>query len=241
MSQWNKKAKNYARYDEDEQRFEAKILRAVQELHVDIKGKKIIDIGCGTGVYTLRIAASATHVVGVDSAGQMLEILKEDAKKLNITNISTNVCSWDNYILPQEKYDIAICTMSPAVSNKENYQKMAQCADTKIYLGWAGKRSSAILEAIFEAHGETYNAPNGAASLENWLIQEKIAYKILPFEEHRESQKDFEAAVQNFAWHLEVRGVTPNHSKIKSVLKSLLNTENQIVESIHSHMHLILW
>ncbi len=241
MSKWDEKAKNYSRYTEGEDRFEANVLQSIKNLHVNIKNRSIIDIGCGTGVYTLRVAQKALHVDGIDSSKEMLEVLKEDAKILNLTNINTFVKSWDQFILPTKKYNIALCTMSPAVNNEENYIKMTNCATTKIYLGWAGKRSSAVLEEIFKAHDKTYTAPNGAAKLRKWLDYKSISYQLLEFDEERETKKEFEKALENFAWHLEVRGVTPDKNKIKKVLEEFCDKDRNIVEKMTNHMNLLVW
>jgi len=241
MSKWDEKAKNYSRYTEGEDRFEANVLKSIESLHVSIKDKSIIDIGCGTGVYTLRVAGQALHVDGVDSSKEMLEVLKKDAKELNLTNIETFVKSWDQFTLPPEKYDIALCTMSPAVNNEESYTKMTDCAKTKIYLGWAGKRSSAVLEEIFKIHNKTYTPPNGAEKLRKWLDSKSIVYQLLEFDEERETKKEFEKALENFAWHLEVRGVVPDRNKIRKVLEEFCDKDRNIIEKMTNHMNLIVW
>jgi SAM-dependent methyltransferase len=241
MNKWDEKAKNYSRYTEGDDRFEAKILQALKSLHVSFEAKSILDIGCGTGVYTLRIAKVASHVDALDSSAGMLEVLKEDAKKLGIKNISTKLTSWEDFKITGDKYDIAICTMSPAVSSASHFEKMTQCAKTKIYLGWAGKRSSNILERLVEVHNATYTHPNGAKQLCDWLDIEKKSYQVLPFDEQRLTQKEFKKALQNFKWHLEIRGITPDVDKIKKVLENFCDKDGLITENMANHMNLIVW
>lgn len=241
MSKWDEKAKNYSRYSEGDDRFEAKILQTLQDLHVEVQNKTAIDIGCGTGVYTLRVAQIALHVDAIDSSSQMLDALKEDATRLKLKNITTVHSSWDEFSLPKELYDVALCTMSPAVNNDENFKKMTTCAKTKVYLGWAGKRSSAILEKLFTVHDATYHHPNGAKKLSNWLDSQKIAYKILPFNEKRKTKKEFSKAFESFIWHLEVRGIIPNKSKIEKVLKEFCDKDGFVTEAMTNKMSLIIW
>ena len=148
MNKWDKKAKNYSRYSEDKSRFENRIFDALASLHVEFKNKTLLDIGCGTGVYTLHLAKKCLHVDGIDSSKEMLEILKQDAKKLNPNNINTLHVNWNSFTC-KEKYDYAFCTMSPAIRYDEDLEKMSNCAKTKIYLGWAGKRKTHIMEELF--------------------------------------------------------------------------------------------
>jgi ubiquinone/menaquinone biosynthesis C-methylase UbiE len=56
-------------------------------------GKKILDIGCGTGALTLRLADSGFEVTGVDISAQMLGQLARRAKKFNVTLVEADIFS----------------------------------------------------------------------------------------------------------------------------------------------------
>jgi len=240
MTKWDKKAKNYSRYSADKNRFENKIFNALSSLHVDFQDKTLIDIGCGTGVYTLHLAKKCQHVDGVDSSKEMLEVLKLDAKELNLNNIDTLHVEWSEFEC-KENYDYAFCTMSPAIRHDEDLEKMTNCAKTKIYLGWAGKRETHIIEALFEAHGSSYTPPNGAKKVKEWLNRQNKFYQIVPFDEEKIRKREFNEAVENFEWHLDVRGLKANRKKIISVLKKFCDKDNFITETTINHFNLIIW
>ncbi|WP_024955158.1 class I SAM-dependent methyltransferase [Sulfurospirillum arcachonense] len=240
MSQWDKKAKNYSRYSEDKNSFDKKIFKALESLHVKLTNKTLLDIGCGTGVYTLQAAKQCLHVKAIDSSKEMLEVLKQDAKTLNLTNIETLHVSWDEFTC-KESYDYALCTMSPALRDEKDFIKMDNCATTKIYLGWAGKRDSNILDLLFKAHGQIYTAPNGSKKLQNWLDKNKRFYHLIPFEETKISKRDLKKSIENFQWHLEIRGIVPNINKIEEILKKLCDENDNITETTESYFNLIIW
>jgi len=48
------------------------------------KGQKVLDLGCGTGVLTLKAAQKGAKVKGIDINPQMLEIAKKRAIKKNL-------------------------------------------------------------------------------------------------------------------------------------------------------------
>ena len=50
-----------------------------------------MEIGCGTGEYTLNFAANYKHVTAVDMSEQMLCVLKQRAEKEKITNIYATI------------------------------------------------------------------------------------------------------------------------------------------------------
>ncbi len=240
MNKWDKKAKNYSRYSEDKDRFENRIFDALTSLHVEFKNKTLLDIGCGTGVYTLHLAKKCLHVDAMDSSKEMLEFLKQDAKKLNLNNINTLHVNWNSFTC-KNNYDYAFCTMSPAIHDDEDLKKMNNCAKTKIYLGWAGKRETRIMEALFEAHGSIYTPPNGAKKVKDWLNRQNKFYQVIPFEEEKVRTREFSEAVENFEWHLEVRGVKPNKNRIETVLKDFCDKDNFVTETTINHFNLIVW
>jgi ubiquinone/menaquinone biosynthesis C-methylase UbiE len=47
-------------------------------------GKRILDIGCGTGNVSLACAARGSSVMGIDSNAEMLEVAKSKAKKAKL-------------------------------------------------------------------------------------------------------------------------------------------------------------
>jgi len=240
MSKWDKKAKNYSRYSEKKDRFEKSIFDALTSLHVEFKDKKVLDIGCGTGVYTLHIAKKALHVDGIDSSKEMLEVLSQDAKRINLDNINTFHMDWEEFTC-RDVYDYAVCTMSPAVRSEQDLGKMDKCAKSKIYLGWAGKRDTSIMEALFKAHNSSYISPNGAKKVKEWLNSKGRFYHVLAFDEKKIRKRKFLEAVENFEWHLEVRGLAPNRDTIKSILRDFCDNENFVTEITISHFNLIVW
>ncbi|MBD3297074.1 MAG: methyltransferase domain-containing protein [candidate division Zixibacteria bacterium] len=53
----------------------------VMELCRPIEGRTVLDIGCGTGTYAIRLAQrGASHVLGIDPAPRMIELARERAE-----------------------------------------------------------------------------------------------------------------------------------------------------------------
>ena len=240
MTKWDKKAKNYSRYSEEKDRFEQLIFNGLDSLKVDFQNSSLLDIGCGTGLYTLHLAQKCSHIDGIDSSKEMLEVLKNDAKDLDLSNIDTYHVGWNEFKC-KDKYDYALCTMSPAIRLSEDLEKMSSCAKTKIYLGWAGKRDTQIIEQLFEAHGSKYFAPNGAKKVKEWLNSQNMFYQILEFDEEKVRTREFDKAVENFEWHLDVRGLKADRKIIIDVLEKFRDKDNLVTERTINHFNLIVW
>ena len=241
MNKWDEKAKNYARYSPCKNSFEANVLQTLKKLGVDFTNKTVLDVGCGTGVYTIRVAKVAKSIDGLDFSNNMLEILKEDSLSLGINNIKTHHTTWSDFTLPASRYDIALCTMSPAIKTDKDLEKLNLSAKTKIYLGWAGVRDNTVLDDLFLAHNSIYSPPNGAKRVKQWLHVKSIEYRLENFEELKIKIRSFKEAVENYTWHLKVRGLEPDTEKIKKILEPLRNEDGNITEQTINKMDLIVW
>ncbi|MBE0490805.1 MAG: class I SAM-dependent methyltransferase [Sulfurospirillum sp.] len=236
---WNEKAQNYNRYDPDPDRFEAKVIQKIEELGVIFEESSLLDVGAGTGVYTLRLAQKAKNVIAMDFSGEMLSVLAQDAQDLGIKNILTSTHSWQDFECTQS-FDIALSTMSPAIENREDFIKFHKCATTKIYLGWAGLRDSDVLNTLFEAHSANYTPPNGVKKLTHWLKDEKIDFAYEQFDELKISQSTSKDAIKKYAWHLSIRGVTPDERIIEVCLQDFCK-DGKVVEKTQNRMGLLIW
>lgn len=55
----------------------------------DIKGKKVVDLGCGTGIFAIGAAMlGAKEVIGVDADPEAIEIARVQASKTGVDNIT---------------------------------------------------------------------------------------------------------------------------------------------------------
>lgn len=237
---WDKKAKQYSRYSPELSPFQARIFETLQAWGVDFKGKSIIDIGCGTGVYTLHLAKDALHVNALDFSQEMLDLLKEDAQSLGLIERFTFTCStWDDYV--PEPYDIAFASMTPALQTSEHLEKLCACTTTCVYLGWGGKRESSVLDPVFKAHGKALNVPEGAERIRAWLEERGQAYQSEYLEEVRRVRKSYKETFESVLWHFEINQIVADERLIASVLTSLQESDGQIETTTTIGVELIVW
>lgn len=230
MNLWDKKAKTYARFSLELN----EIQKATFEKIGSLDSKNIVDIGCGSGVWTLHLAKKAKEVLGVDNASAMLEILKEDALKNDINNIKTINLDFENFYKNNTlKFDLAFLSMSPALKNEEDFKVFLNLAPKRVYLGWAEKRKSTLLDPIFE-HFKTEFKGFYKKDFQSFLNAQNIPYEIEIFSETRVVKRDKESAIENALWHLNMNGINATKQDLESFIK------DDVEEIIESKIKLII-
>jgi len=74
-------------------------------------GERVVDIGCGTGIYTVEVAQRGAHVIGVDPSMEMITIAQEKLRQAGLTG--QFVCgSAEALPFRSGKFDLALAVTS---------------------------------------------------------------------------------------------------------------------------------
>ena len=235
---WDKKAPNYTRYNGELSRFQQEFFAKVEEFGVDFKGKTLIDIGCGTGVYTLYLANLCEKVTGLDISEKMLECMKDDAKKFGVSNLRAVESGWDDFN-ENKIYDIAFSTMSPAINSVEGFDKFIRSGKTHVFMWWNKQRHSSVLEKFYEIYGER-EWSDRASQFEYHLTRLKIPFKSQILNEVRQKDLSLEKAYTDIAWHLEIGNIKFDENEVKNELLKIAK-DGKITETVTSSMKLLVF
>ena len=75
----------------------------------DVTGKKILDVGCGSGVYAVDFARrGARHVVGIDLSNNMLRLAAQEAEQHQVADRCTFIRADFLELDLKETFDISI-------------------------------------------------------------------------------------------------------------------------------------
>ncbi|NLY04112.1 MAG: class I SAM-dependent methyltransferase [Campylobacter sp.] len=228
---WDEKAKIYDKFDGKLTETQLNFLQLIQNFGINFKDKNVIDIGCGTGNFTLHIAKICRSILGVDSSEGMLSKLYSKLAKTSLTNVRTELVSFQDFI-PKEKFDIAFLTMSGAV-NENEFEKFLNLAEQRVYMSWEKPRYSSMLAPFFLHIGKKRDEKTTAVKFMEFLQTNNIAFKTEVREDIKVIKREFSEAFTNASWHLNMDKSKFDENELKRYLETICK-DNVITDEITS-------
>ena len=81
---WDKKSESYAKFSGELEDFGKRVFEILRGWGVSFAGKSVLDVGAGTGVYSLYLASLGAKVTAIDSSEGMLRELRRSAQEFGI-------------------------------------------------------------------------------------------------------------------------------------------------------------
>ena len=80
--------------------------------HVRLKGRRILEIGCGDGRLTRQLAPLASSVVAIETDSSRIAVARRLAKAEGISNVSFHVASAERIRLGGDPFEVALFSWS---------------------------------------------------------------------------------------------------------------------------------
>ena len=128
---WDKKAEFFARMEVVQK--DNEFIRLVRECcREGLDRARVLDIGCGTGIWSLALADEVREVVGVDISETMIRYAERNKRDVGAENARFVVSDWADLRpgegILREEFDIVIMHMTPAIKSIEDIDKaMSVC------------------------------------------------------------------------------------------------------------------
>jgi len=126
VERWRKVARNWlADYADKRARdFVSEVITQVAKLS---KSARILDIGCGSGKWSLMLAERYSEVTAIDRSQEMIAIAKAIAEETNTKNLTFRVMDASLLNMPDETYDLVNCvTVLQHIVSDHSWQKAVQ-------------------------------------------------------------------------------------------------------------------
>ena len=238
---WDRKAETFPRYEPGEDNYEAKMLARIREGGVDFRGKTVLDVGSGSGMYTLRLAREAERVTAVDISGEMLRLLRQDAEGMGLDNIEYVHSTWDDF-QSDETFDVVFCSMTPAIESEESRRKLLGFGHGwTVFMGFAGVMDSDVLSPILEKYGASPRIFNNGPEMRQWLEGQGIALQSRIVEDQWVEERSFDEFLKATTSSLIPYSVTPDPAFLEDHLRQFRKDGDVYVEHTDYKIELLLW
>lgn len=208
---WNSFSSRYAEHNAANKQTHQEIIDTLISQGAVKPGETLLDIGCGPGTYALPLAAKGIRVTGLDTAGQMLSTLQQEADKANLSDtIKVLQADWND--LPSEPaYDVAFAAKSPAISDYNSLMKLTKVARKVCCLiGFAGHHDLDLRRLLWEKLlKEPYPAPSFDIIYPlNILYQEGYRPSLTFYSYHQSQQERLDYLVDHYTRYFAMFGVS---------------------------------
>lgn len=116
------------------------------------KDMTALDVGCGTGVYSIALAEKIKHAVGIDLSPKMIEFANEKARVHGTENTEFICSDWAALDIEKEgfkgHFDLAFANMTPSVFSAETFEKLNACSKKYCLMAQGTRRKSTLSDHL---------------------------------------------------------------------------------------------
>ena len=238
---WNSRAESFPRYEAGADTYEGRMLQLARDNGVDFRGKTVLDVGCGSGMYTIRLAQEAASVTAVDISDEMLRILMQDAAAQGLANIRPLLSDWEHFDL-DERFQIVFASMTPALSDDVAREKLQRYAlEQVVFMGFTERKTSDVMAGLYSHYGVTPPQFADAPDMRTWLESQRIQYTTLPVDGEWVVPHTREKLLGACAANLRARGAEPDMAHLATHLEGFCNQNGEYVERTEYSLEMLIW
>ena len=198
---WNSVAKDFGKWLENDD-YPDILLKEMKISSEDT----VLDIGCGEGTITKKIAKKAKSVTGIDKSEGMLEELNRNAKEEKLDNINTikmdiNDLNYENI----GDYDIVLASrcLNGIANIKDTLVTLNEIANKYVYITLFGSSSHKYKKEKAKIAGKPFKAGTDYSVLFLILKSLNIESNILQLDcKNLKEYHDIDEAIERSIWRL---------------------------------------
>ena len=119
---------------------------------------RVLDIGCGSGIYGFALAPRVSEVIGVDISPKMVEAARRRARAEGIENASFLTGDFLDVDV-QGPFDLVLAHMTPAIRDGRTFKRMLDLSGEYCYMAKPCRRTDPVLQEAQRLMGvETHDA-----------------------------------------------------------------------------------
>jgi SAM-dependent methyltransferase len=158
-------------------------------------GESVLEIGPGTGGFTIPVAARAGRMLVVDLSEAMLSVLQDELQRLGTGNVTVVLAEWPNVEVAKHDVVLAINSLYRIFDVRACIERMTASARRRVVVAWSIGHNPPVLPSIVDPRGPRGYRPGVTyihllLALHELGIQTDVEVHRVPRQVWRESYED---------------------------------------------------
>lgn len=150
---WDRRAERFAANVKVDEASDDPLLRRLRR--ATDRSSTVIDAGAGTGRLALPLAPAVRHVTAVDPSGGMLAILRREAGRLGVANVTALEARWEEADIEPADVVFSSFVLSVLPEPRPFLAKLEATARASVFLYLGAYTGDAVLDPLWRHfHGE---------------------------------------------------------------------------------------
>lgn len=183
---WNnlRRSRHYYRHEnvvtdgnDGEDEFDSKILDA-------IVGKLVLDVGCGIGEFTIRMARQASEVVGVDFSEEAIRRAETNLGRMGIKNCKVKQANANELLFLDATFDVVVSRRGPVTDNMQSLSEANRVLknDSTLMEITIGEKDKANIAKIF-GRGQMFGVTERVAVSKRKML-ESAGFRVVEVKDY---------------------------------------------------------
>ncbi len=228
---WDKRAEEFYKYNKAPK--DSVVLDFLKS-EIDLKGKNVLDIGCGAGRFMSQIIREGAHVTGLDISADMIHYAQKSMEDNEIKkdNYKLLVADWSDIDLKEmrwvEEFDLVFASMTPGVSDWESIEKLICASKKYVYISSFAHRYESVLEELKSniKQGRDNNWNDRFRAMINLLMLNGYLPKVEFNRRVSEQECEVDNLVNRYAHRFISDDTTVTRDDIKNLVERVLKESN---------------
>jgi SAM-dependent methyltransferase len=239
---WDRRAVGYHRSTKDTVVLDPFYLRLRE---VITPQTDILDVGAGTGRFTVALAPYVQHITAVEPSAAMLDYLRKDAGEQGLTHISFVQTTWQDAPTGLQA-DIVICShvLYPIMDIVPFLAKLQAATRNTCYIYMRATHIDALTSGIWRHfHGEERCLPPGYIHAVD-VLYEMGTYANVEIVKIQSSLRfpSLDVAVEELVEQLILPNDEKTHDELRNVLRDwLIERDGMLVPPVREMVCAIIW
>lgn len=153
---WDRVAQNYGDLNIPDLQENAFLKTMTQALPLQ-KDMRTLDIGCGSGVFSMALAPYVQEAVGVDISSNMIQYAVDRSRSLGLSNTSFCCLDWSEADIDamgfRNAFDIVFAHMTPGVNDYKTFDRLNACSRNICMIEKPTRRTDRVMDEAFRLIG----------------------------------------------------------------------------------------